>query len=161
MGKLKMGCLGFVGIVVLLGIIGAITGGSDKSQTASKPQTQAEQQTQPQAQQKAQQKEYAEADINTLLSEVENNAAAANKNYKGKDVKIVGGIVSNIESDADYVTIDNGASFSLVHVQCYPKSKELKDAIINLSKGQPVTVYGKITKVGEIMGYSLDLEKIE
>lgn len=33
--------------------------------------------------------------------------------------------------------------------------------MINLSKGQQVTAYGKITDVGEIMGYSLDLEKIE
>ena len=33
--------------------------------------------------------------------------------------------------------------------------------MINLSKGQQVTVYGKITDVGEIMGYSLDMDKLE
>lgn len=107
-------------------------------------------------------KNYAEADIDVLLDEVKSNAAKANKNYKGKYVKIVGGVVKNIESNARYFNLEGSDPYAfLINVQCYPKNSSVKDAMIELSVGQQVTVYGKITDVGEIMGYSLDLEKIE
>ena len=106
-------------------------------------------------------KSYAEADIDVLLNDAKNNAAKANKDYKGKYVKIVNGDVFNIESNAKYISIEGSDPYTLIHVQCYPKNDQVKDAMINLSKGQTVTVYGKITDVGEIMGYSLDMDKIE
>ena len=106
-------------------------------------------------------KNYAEADIDVLLNDAKNNAAKANKDYKGKYVKIVNGSVSNIESNARYITIEGSDPYTLIHVQCYPKNDQVKDAMINLSMDQRVTVYGKITDVGEIMGYSLDMDKVE
>ena len=104
---------------------------------------------------------YVEADIDNLLNDAQNNAAKANKDYKGKFVKIVGGAVFNIESNARYIAIEGSDPYTLIHVQCYPKNNQVKDAMINLSKGQTVTVYGKITDVGEILGYSLDMDKLE
>lgn len=104
---------------------------------------------------------YAEADIDTLIYDAQNNAAKANKDYKGKYVKIVNGSVSNIDSDADYVSLKGGDPYTLLNVQCFAKSQKVKDAIINLSKGQSVTIYGKVNDVGEIMGYSVDIDKIE
>ena len=106
-------------------------------------------------------KNYAEADIDILLGDAKNNAAKANRDYKGKYVKIVNGSVFNIESNARYISLEGSDPYTLLHVQCYPKNGSVKNAMLNLSKGQFVTVYGKITDVGEIMGYSLDLEKIE
>ena len=103
---------------------------------------------------------YAEADINVLIDDAQNNAAKANKDYKGKYVKIVGGTLDHIESDGDYISISNG-DMTLLHVQCFPKNKEVKEQMLNLSNGQYVTVYGKITRVGGIIGYSLDLDKVE
>lgn len=105
---------------------------------------------------------YAEANIDVLLDEVKSNAAKANKNYKGKYVKIVGGVVKNIESNARYFNLEGSDPYAfLINVQCYPKNNSVKNAMLELSVGQYVTVYGKITDVGEIMGYSLDAEKIE
>ena len=37
MGKIKTGCLGIVGLFVLLGVIGAVVGGGDSGKTADKP----------------------------------------------------------------------------------------------------------------------------
>ncbi len=104
---------------------------------------------------------YAEAYIDVLINDVQNNAAKANKNYKGKNVKITGGHVSVIESEGRYIVIKGSDQFNLLQVQCYPKNKDVKAAILELDKDQPITVYGKIKDVGEIMGYSLDLVKIE
>ena len=109
-------------------------------------------------------KTYAEADINILISEAKENAAAAGKNYKDKDVKIVGGIVNNIDSDLKYFTLDGtDKNFSMLHVSCQidKQNKELQDAVLNIKKGQPVIVYGHIKDVGDIMGYTLKLYKIE
>ena len=109
-------------------------------------------------------KTYAEADINILISEAKENAAAAGKNYKDKDVKIVAGIVNNIDSDLKYFTLDGtDKNFSMLHVSCQidKQNKELQDAVLNIKKGQPVIVYGHIKDVGDIMGYTLKLDKIE
>ena len=99
-----------------------------------------------------------------LISEAKENAAAAGKNYKDKDVKIVGGIVNNIDSDLKYFTLDGtDKNFSMLHVSCQidKQNKELQDAVLNIKKGQPVIVYGHIKDVGDIMGYTLKLDKIE
>jgi len=107
-------------------------------------------------------KTYAEADINILISDAKENAAAATKNYKGKDVKIINGTISNIESNASYISLNGKDKFSMLHVQCFTNgNKELKDKVTSLKKGQKVTVYGNIKDVGEIMGYSVNIDKIE
>ena len=106
-------------------------------------------------------KNYAEADIDVLLNDAKNNAAKANRDYKGKYVKIVNGTVFNIESNARYIQLEGSDPYTLIHVTCNPKDSKVKDAMINLSKNQRVTVYGKITDVGEIMGYQLDMDKVE
>ena len=104
---------------------------------------------------------YVEADINILISDAKNNAARANRAYNGKYVKIVGGYVHNIESDGDYISLSGDGSYSLLHVQCFPQNSEVREQIFNLNKGQYVTVYGRISKVGEIVGYRLEMHKIE
>lgn len=161
MGKFKTGCLGLIGIIFVLGVIGSLTGSGDKNPSSSGSSTTAST-TQEKAQ--AKQKVYNDADINVLLSEAKDNAAAANQNYKGKDVKIIGGHIQNIDSDVKYVTVDGtAAKYTMIHVSCDvdAKNKELKDAILKLKKEQNVVVYGTITDVGDIMGYRLKLDKIE
>lgn len=159
MGKIKKALLGLVGIVVVISLVGACGGGGkDKADNANKGNSTTT------TQQQEKQKEYAEADINVLLSEAKDNAAAANQNYKGKAVKIIGGHIYNIDSDVKYITIDGtAAQYSMIHIRCDvdAKNKELKDAILALKKGQNVTVYGTIKEVGDIMGYSLKLDKVE
>lgn len=139
---------------VILGVINSDSASSNSSSHSS-PNTSNSKQVQESP------KNYVEADIDVLLDDAKNNAAKANRNYKGKYVKIVNGSVFNIESNARYVSLEGSDQFTLLHVQCYPKNDSVKNAMLNLSKGQFVTVYGKITDVGEILGYSLDLEKIE
>ena len=159
MGKFKKALLGLVGIVVVVSLIGACGGGGkDKSDNANKGNSTTT------TQQQEKQKEYAEADINVLLSVGKDNAAAENQNYKGKAVMIIGGHIGNIDWDVKYITIDGtAAKYTMIHIHCDvdAKNKELKDAILALKKGQNVTVYGTIKEVGDIMGYSLNLDKVE
>lgn len=103
--------------------------------------------------------EYQSVDVEQLIQELENNALKASQNYRGKNVAVYGRL-SNIDSDGAYFNV-SGDSLSLYSVQCYvKKNKTILDTLSNLSIDTYVTVYGKITDVGEIMGYSLDVTKL-
>lgn len=160
MGKFKTGCLGIVGIMVAIGFLGSCMGGGDKDKSNAPASSSASSSSEQQVKQKV----YNDADINILIKEAKENAAAANQNYKKKDVKIIGGKLQNIDSDVKYITINGtDANYSMLKVSCSidGDNKELKDSVLKLKKGQMVTVYGTITEVGDIMGYRLKLDKVE
>ena len=162
MGKFKTGCLGVIGIAVVIGLIGSCAGGGTKDQSKATTTTSSSSSSSGAAQ--AKQKVYADADINVLIKEAKENAASANQNYKKKDVKIIGGKILNIDSDLKYITVEGtDPNYTMLHVRCDINidNKDLKDSILKLKKGENVTVYGTITDVGDLMGYSLKLDKIE
>ena len=162
MGKFKTGCLGVIGIAVVIGLIGSCAGGGTKDQSKATTTTSSSSSSSGAAQ--AKQKVYADADINVLIKEAKENAASANQNYKKKDVEIIGGKILNIDADLKYITVEGtDPNYTMLHVRCDIKSdnKDLKDSILKLKKGENVTVYGMITDVGDLMGYSLKLDKIE
>ena len=51
--------------------------------------------------------------------------------------------------------------FSFKSVQCYLKSDEQKSRVAQMNIDDSVTVLGKITDVGEVMGYSLRVSSFE
>ena len=98
-----------------------------------------------------------------LIDYLETNAAAANRNLKGKNVRITGCKISRIDSDGDnfFLTFDN-KSFSFSNLQCWVKKNSIaQKQLLNLAIGQPVDVYGKITRVGDTLGYDIDTYRIE
>ena len=105
--------------------------------------------------------DFFEVNAQVLMYDLENNAARANKAYSNRYVKIVDAVVVNIESDGDFFVIDAPDGLGLRGVTCFPKYDSTREQIFSLNNGQYVTVYGKITRVGEVLGYSLDLLKIE
>ena len=163
MGKFKTGCIGVIGLVVVLGLIGSCAGGGSSDQTKA-PAAQTTSSSSSLGAKQAKEKVYADADVNVLIKEAKENAAAANQNYGKKDVKIVGGKIDNIDSDVKYVSVGGtDVNYSMIHIRCDVDSKnsDLKDNILKLKKGQAVTVYGTITKVGDLVGYSMKLDKID
>ena len=96
-----------------------------------------------------------------MLQELENNAAAAQKKYKGQYLK-VSGKLGIIDSDGDSISIvaDN-FFFADIHCTIDKHDKAQESYVLNLSKGQWVTAYGKITDVGETLGYWMDVDKFE
>ena len=149
---LKTGCLGFIGLIVLVAIFGG--GSGEKSSTSSTTTT-------TQQQQQAA-KNYTEVDVATMMSDLENNAMAAQKKYKGKDVK-VSGKLGTIDSDGDYISIQPDEQFAVrgVHCTVNRKDKAQEDFVMNLKKDQWVTAYGTITDVGELMAYTMKVDKFE
>lgn len=52
-------------------------------------------------------------------------------------------------------------NFAIIGVQCYFKSQEQKDRVKQMTIGDTVTLSGTCKSVGEIMGYTLDIDEIQ
>ena len=50
--------------------------------------------------------------------------------------------------------------WDLIGIHCTIKNKEQKEIVKTLTKDQEITVKGKITDVGEVLGYYLDITEI-
>lgn len=95
-----------------------------------------------------------------LIAVLEGNALKAKNTYDGKRVT-VSGFVGSIDASGDYFSLDpepEALVFTGVQVLT---SEKFQDQVANFSKGQAITVTGKIDDVGEIMGYSLKAETIK
>ncbi|MDJ0305406.1 MULTISPECIES: hypothetical protein [Dehalobacter] len=98
--------------------------------------------------------------VDKLIEDLDNNALNASNTYKDKYVEITGQL-SNIDSSGNYFSIGPlDGSFSLFNVMCYI-TEEQKATVAKFTNKQKVTVIGTITDVGEVIGYSLDVESIK
>ena len=93
-----------------------------------------------------------------LIKDLEANALKASSTYKGKSV-VLTGAVSNVDASGDYIGLRGRDDFSLTNVQVFIGDEHL-DVVTGLSEGDQVTVAGRITDVGEVMGYSIDADTI-
>lgn len=91
---------------------------------------------------------------------LENNAAAAKDTYNKKYVE-VSGKLGTIDSDLSFISLmssSNEWDFNGIH--CKIKNNTQKNIVKTLSKDQEITIRGKITDVGEVLGYYLDIIEI-
>lgn len=106
--------------------------------------------------------EYTTITVDELAKALDDNPASASDKYKGKYLEVTGKL-SNIDADGSYINLApiDDESFSLSSVQCYIKNDDQLNKVKKMSNGQEVTVKGKITDVGEVLGYSLDIDDID
>lgn len=106
--------------------------------------------------------EYTKVDLQQMLDELKNNALKAEKTYNNTYVQVTGKI-AGFDSDGSYITIEpvNANEWNFETVMCYIKDKEQLELLLEKSKGDTVTIQGKITSVGEVLGYSLKIDSIE
>ena len=105
--------------------------------------------------------EYQQTSIATMHKELTENAMKAEQNYNDKYVEITGYVVS-IDSDGEYFSITHTNEwYDFESVLCNFSTEEQKEKFVNNYKtGSKITVKGKITDVGEILGYSLKIKEI-
>ncbi len=142
-------------IVVLFLFIGS-AGGGDKSPSTSAPSSSTTQT----AKEEAPAPEPMVVTVDELVADLRENALKASNTYKDQYVELTGRL-SNIDSDGKYFSLGILSSeFSLDTVLCRIKSEHL-DTVMNFSKDQEVTVTGKITAVGEVLGYTVQVDTIK
>lgn len=154
--KLKGGKLKWVILIILIvAIIGAVSGENDSksSTTASTSSNSSEKKEEVSA------IEYTSVSVNDMMTELENNALGASDKYKDQYLEITGRL-GVIDSSGKYISLYPDDEFALIGVQCYIKNDEQKTKVSSMKKGDTVTLKGKCTNVGEVLGYSLDIEEI-
>lgn len=105
---------------------------------------------------------YTKYDLQQMLDELNENALKAEKNYNNAYIEVTGKIAS-FDSDGSYITIEpiNANEWNFETVMCYIKNKDQLNLLLEKSKGDEVTIKGKIISVGEFLGYSLKIDSIE
>lgn len=136
-----------LGLILIAAISSSLGGGNDSSDSAGDSSANVEVN-----------EPATKVTADQLLSELEANALAAKNNWENKRV-IITGTLSNIDASGDYFTLRGNDEFSFINVQVYIDDSFV-DTVSAFNKGQTVTVTGKISGVGEIMGYSVDAESI-
>ena len=103
---------------------------------------------------------YLQCDIDVMNEELEANALSASEKYKGKYIEFVGKLKS-IDSDGKYITVKSVEKDSfLSSFNCSIKNDSQKQIIKQLKKDDLIRIKGKVTTVGDILGYYVDIIEI-
>ena len=136
---------------VLIVGIGGCMGSSDSTSTSPSSSSNT---------QKEETIEYTSCSIKEMQSELDENALAASDKYSGQYISIKGKL-DIIDSSGDYFTVcasDDDWGFDSIH--CEITSDDQLEAVKSLKSGDIIRVKGRITSVGEVLGYSLDVKEI-
>ena len=152
--------------IIVIGVLGSVIGKkgseseSSKDKSSSKTETIASEKAgETEAPTKAQ-IEYTAYTTDEMIDDLEANAMNATDKYKGKYIQVTGKL-SNIDAQGSYISLAKEANdFTIVNVQCFIKTDEQKEAIKTMNKGDSITLKGKCTDVGEILGYTLNIDSI-
>ena len=156
--KQKSGILKWVVLILIIGaVIGAVTG-EDKSADSTTKQIEAT--ASDSQKQESESIEYTSVSVNDMMDALNNNAMGASDKYKGKYLEITGKL-TNIDAAGKYIDLMADGDFEIIGVQCYIKNDDQKAQVASMAKGDTITLKGKCTDVGEVLGYSLDIDEIE
>ena len=102
---------------------------------------------------------YTAYSVNDMMNDLSSNAMAASDKYKDQYLEITGRL-DVIDSSGKYISLYPDDEFAIIGVTCNLTNDDQKSAVAKMQKGQTVTVKGKCTAVGEVIGYSLDIDEI-
>lgn len=152
--KQKKGILSKILIAFLALMLIGIIFGSDE-ETDNKSQDTPSQQSAPEKK-----IEYTTHSVKEMMDLLDTNAAKAAKEYKDTYIEITG-VLNVIDSDLSYIDITSGDEWDFNGVTCHITNEEQEDQILEMEIGDEITVQGKCTDVGEVLGYYLDIDHIK
>lgn len=146
----------WVVIVILIIAVSAAAGGKNETNNSS-----ADVASSSQTDSNTETKSYEKIELQTMIDDLNSNALKAEKTYNNKYVEITGRI-TNFDSNGSYISIESvgAGDFNLDTVLCNIGNKEQLDLLLEKSTGDIVTIKGKVTSVGEVLGYSVKIEEI-
>lgn len=156
-------------VVLAFGLIGALAGGDSEEPVNTDNQTEVVVESQHiEAETEVAETEvvedpvieYTVVSVSEMVEVLESNAMKAEAAYQDAYVEITGRL-ANIDSDGKYITLypsDNEWAFT--GVMCYMQNDEQKAQVMEMSVDDIVTLKGQVTSIGEVLGYSLDIDSI-
>ncbi len=105
---------------------------------------------------------YEVVDLQTMFDELDANAMKAEASYQKKNVEFECKIKS-FDSNGSYISVEPvGASeWNFVSAMCYIKNDTQKEFLIQKSVGDIITIKGKVKSIGEVLGYSIDINEVQ
>lgn len=105
---------------------------------------------------------YEAVDLQTMFDELDANAMKAEANYQKKNVEFECKIKS-FDSNGSYISVEPvGASeWNFVSAMCYIKNDTQKEFLIQKNVGDIITIKGKVKSIGEVLGYSIDINEVQ
>lgn len=149
-----------IAIVVLAAIGAAVGGGNDDDEGTVATNTAGSTETSTETPEPQEEISYTKVSVSQMMNDLETNAMNASDTYKDQYLEITGRL-ANIDSSGKYISLlPEDEEYAIIGVQCYIQNDEQKTTVSSLSTGQTVTVRGKCTDVGEVLGYSFDIDSI-
>ena len=104
--------------------------------------------------------EMEQVTVGEMTKVLDENEMRAQKKYAGKWFEIIG-YLGNMDSEGEYFSMEsNSARVFSTDVRCnIPSDKRevLTDKLTEMNKGDKIKVIGKVTDMGEIMGYTVSI----
>ena len=97
-----------------------------------------------------------------LFDALNANALNASQTLKGQYVELEG-YLNVIDSDGKYIGVGAASTdydYLFQNVTCYLKSDDQRQQVAAMKTNEPITVCGKITDVGEVLGFYLNIDRI-
>lgn len=105
--------------------------------------------------------QYGTVEMHTLMKDLDANPMRAEKKYENKYYEVRSALVVYIDSDGDNIqVVDPADEYAIIGMIVKPTNKEQKKDFEKISTGQLVDVKGKISHVGDVLGYQLELDSI-
>lgn len=137
--------------VVVVVLACAMCGGNDNSNSAASEAA---------ATEAAAPIEYVECKAADLLKEQKENGARAKKAYEDKYLSIEGVFVKT-DDNGTYFELAEKTDFVVNSIKCEVNTEDLKNQMLELNKGDKLTVKGKCTDVsGGFRTYEIDVTEI-
>lgn len=136
-------------VAVVVVIIASSAGGSDKPANIDNAQVNEEEVI-----------VYTQYTVAEMINDLEANALKAEKKYLDQYVEITGKL-QTIDSDGSYISLRPADDpYSFVNAMCYIQDDAQLDKVLEMSTDDTVTLKGKVTSIGEVLGYSIDIIEI-
>ena len=148
--RAKQGLPVWLIVIIVIMVLGIISGGGEEENNVDNNNSSKPTET----------IDYIKVSKDDMDEALENNAAAARDTYYKKYVEVTGKL-GTIDSELTYISLmslTNEWDFNGIY--CKVKNSEQKQIIKTLSKDQEITIRGKITDVGEVLGYYMDIIEI-
>lgn len=154
-------------VIVAIFLLGVIFGGDteesqkDTANDAVKAETQQDTSNAEENEKEEPEIEYTVCTVSEMMELLDTNAMKAQSTYMDQYVEITGRL-STIDSDGKYISLlPLDDDWAITGVHCYIQNDEQREKIMEMSTDDTVTLRGKITNVGEVLGYSLDIDSID
>ncbi len=97
-----------------------------------------------------------------MFEDLKSNAMKAESNYQDKYVEFSAKI-KTFDSDGKYISVEptNADEWNFETATCNIKDDAQKNLLIEKNAGDVVTIKGKVTSIGEVLGYSIEIIEVQ